>query len=865
MNFKALLALGAMTALSAFSSAQGNLTGLDVRQADRGVEIEVKGDDLSKPKELRAWGGESYLVEFSGNLDMKPIVNKAVDKAGVKWVSCQWYSARPPKVRVHLKLTDPAIEPVLSKTDSGWLITVGKMDGKAEVKEPVQKKSEDETLMEKAIDQLKNGTLPAVPNPNPGANTNSAGATPQVNRQTLVDVDFVNTDVLQILKALSIQSGMNIIASPSVSPSGEPVKITASLTRVSLDDALSFITAMANLRYAKIGNTYVVTPTADFTRVVRQVLQAGSARYDTQVVNLISGEAAQIREATLTAHPQDGRLGFYDIIVPAAEGANAQPQITLADLFNYNQQQQNNQQGQGGQGNTPPASNPPKQAPVPSKAYYLMVVGEPSRVAEVSDYIRQLDSRIARSYSVNRTDDVGSIVVPLISGQTDRIAEMVEKIIAKNPRRDEFSVTKSTLRDSSQTEIGTQVLLMMGPREDLTSLRDMAMALDEDLCEAAGIAYDMTAAGQERTDSVVDLSYADPTSVMTLLQDRIPGLYVTVLPDPVSPNSASSSSMSGTSGGSGGSTGGANLNGGGAEQGGGVTTKGPSGLEPMRLWLRGTRAQIEEANRLVAMMDTAPKQVAFELRVLEMSKEDALRLGIDWNILNSGRTDNVNITNGSGTANISGTYVFKGASSLKLLAQLDKTDNNLHFIARPNALGTDGRPVEIFVGDTVKYIENLQSTQNGTTVQVGTIKVGVNLNVVPRIGAGGNIALDIDANQSILQSFTAVPGGGSIPQTSDRTVRLFANLQSGETLVLGGLIQEADRNRVSGIPILKDLPIIGYLFKRTEKTKSRTEVVFFLTAVEVGPGSRENAANPRANEEKLPDPIGEYTQGKKGN
>ena len=57
-----------------------------------------------------------------------------------------------------------------------------------------------------------------------------------------------------------------------------------------------------------------------------------------------------------------------------------------------------------------------------------------------------------------------------------------------------------------------------------------------------------------------------------------------------------------------------------------------------------------------------------------------------------------------------------------------------------------------------------------------------------------------------------------------------------------------DRKTVSGVPILMNLPIIGHFFKRTNNSKVRSEVVFFLTATEVGAGNRSNAADPRASE-----------------
>lgn len=97
-----------------------------------------------------------------------------------------------------------------------------------------------------------------------------------------------------------------------------------------------------------------------------------------------------------------------------------------------------------------------------------------------------------------------------------------------------------------------------------------------------------------------------------------------------------------------------------------------------------------------------------------------------------------------------------------------------------------------------------------------------------------------------------------MPQTSDRKASMFVNMRSGETIALGGLIQDTDRKKVSGIPGLMDLPFIGWLFRRTDNTRVRTEIVFFLTAVEVTFDDRANAASPRNSLNSVPDPHGDY-------
>jgi general secretion pathway protein D len=273
------------------------------------------------------------------------------------------------------------------------------------------------------------------------------------------------------------------------------------------------------------------------------------------------------------------------------------------------------------------------------------------------------------------------------------------------------------------------------------------------------------------------------------------------------------------------------------------------GHEQMRLVLRGTKAQIIEAKAYLASVDLPARQVSIELRVMELTRSEALQVGLDWSILTGGRLTSFRMNQGLGNSiseggSFNGLYQDNATTSFDVLGKLDAISNRNNLIARPNALISDGRSTHLFVGDTVRYIKMINASQNGTTVEIGEVEVGVTVDVDARIGADGNIALDLTQNFSILTAFTPVPGGGAIPQTSDRTTSMFVNLMSGETIALGGLILETERKSRSGIPILKDLPIIGALFSRTNNRKDKTEIVFFLTAKVVDTGANSNAASP---------------------
>ena len=691
-----------------------------------------------------------------------------------------------------------------------------------------------------------------------------------------VSLDFVATDVVQILKALSIQAGVNIVSSPDVSPADKPLKLSITLNNVDLESALSYVTAMANLRYARISNTFVVAPNSTFSTAMRQIMERNADSYQTRVVNLMSGEAEKIREATLKAMPPDGRNGYYEIIVPGQTDlpATSMPpgpsgaSVGTAAGATGDLQSDPNQQ---------PQTTAPVQQTKHGRAFYLMIVGEPTRLAAVEDYAHELDAKIASSFSLSRSQSTGTVAVPIQSGQTDKIKSMIEKLLQDNPRSSDYSITETAVKELEQGEQSTKFLLMIGPASELDTLKSYALSLDRELCKPLGINYVDNVAEMVKDYEVVELKYLEPVIAAQDLKGRFKDLWVTVVPDAATPGLKGEGQSKKSEGPSDQGTG----------AGGGTAAtdnqkselKKELGREPMRLILRGTKSTIEEAKSYLALVDMAPKQIAIELRVLEMTKEDAFKLGIDWSILAGGRANflrmnqnvgtsaedpgAISVTNNWGQKNngVTGKPFFEGAT---VLGALDKLTNDRNLIARPNALVTHGREANLFVGDTVRYIKQIQSGQNGTSVITDELQVGSTFNIKAKIGDQGNIALDLTQNFSILTGFIPVPGGGQLPQTSDRTSSMFVNMRSGETIAIGGLILDNDRKSYGGIPVLKDLPIIGKLFGRTNNARTRTEIVFFLTAVEVHDGNRATAASPANSEQMAPDPIGDYKKSKTG-
>lgn len=869
-----IVALG-LAATASLAQARSDIQSVTLHKGSDGTHtVLVKGIDLAKPTVIAIPARKTTIVEFAANLRTAK-GSFAVDSAGVATVTYGWYSANPPKVRVAFR-TNGAFTPKVVSAKGGWAIEFGTPAAAPKVSKPVAPVSQPAAEKTPAVPKLPTGdALPmpgeaGAPTPVPGsplAQSQTAQASYQTRTETtsanqsaavtagipaaqMVSLDFVSTDIIQILKALSIQSGVNIVSSPEVSPNDKPVRVTISLNRVSLDEALTYVTAIANLRYAKVGNTYIVTPAENFSAAMRQVMERMGGRYETRVVNLISGQAQKIKEAVEKALSPAGPKGFYEVIVPTA---NDLPGVALDN---------------GGNKDADGKTQPAKPTPA-GRVYYLMVVGDPERVTEVDNYIRELDQRIADSSSFNRKADMATVVVPVQSGETNRIKMMIDRLVSEHPRAAEFSIQESILEGTTKGEPSTMTLLMIGPKEDVAKLENFAKALDKELCAVMGKSYEEDLAGLEKQWEVVELMYIEPTLAELDLKSRFKGLQVSLMPNPVTPgmsgkSTSSETSKNSTGQGSGAAGASGQANGGGESQTSTSSSeKTITGIEPMKIVLRGTRSQIEEAKAYLAMVDIAPKQIALELRVLELTQNEALRLGIDWNLITGGRLNPFRSNQGAGDTaaspgTVSGGIQFNANDSATFLASIDKLNGGRNLIARPNALVSDGRTANLFVGDTVRYIKTIQATQTGTTVETDEVQVGVTFKIGARIGGDGQITLNLDQNFNILTGFTPVPGGGQLPQTSDRLTSMVVNMHSGETLAVGGLILEQDRKRVSGIPLLKDLPIVGALFQRTDNSKDKTEIVFILTAHEVDASNRGSAASPAASSKSNPDPLGDY-------
>jgi general secretion pathway protein D len=251
-------------------------------------------------------------------------------------------------------------------------------------------------------------------------------------------------------------------------------------------------------------------------------------------------------------------------------------------------------------------------------------------------------------------------------------------------------------------------------------------------------------------------------------------------------------------------------------------------------------ALMEDALR---RLDVLPLQVMIDAIVSEVTLNNELQFGIQWYFTTQGNTAQFN-NNASGTTPvpIPPTQVLPGFSYLYQTANVTATLNALraitdvHVLSAPKLMVLNNHTASIEVGDEVPIST---SASQGTLVADSPVinsiqyqQTGVILKVTPRVNASGLVLLDISQEVSaVANTSTASANSGTAPTPTitERKIVTSVAVEDGDTVALGGLIQNEVTKNKNVIPLLGEIPFIGRLFGSTDNTINRTELVVLLT------------------------------------
>jgi general secretion pathway protein D len=244
---------------------------------------------------------------------------------------------------------------------------------------------------------------------------------------------------------------------------------------------------------------------------------------------------------------------------------------------------------------------------------------------------------------------------------------------------------------------------------------------------------------------------------------------------------------------------------------------------------------LELASRLVQALDRPEAEVTLDVQVLEVSSNDATRLGVQYP---EGVTVGLNGAEKEGertSPNIpldairkSNLFVnLNGQSGLTL--NMLQTASNLQVLANPKIRVRNGKKAQIEIGQKIPVVTNLMSDAGATSERVEMLDVGLKFDVLPTISLDGEIAVDIDLTVSSLGAVEVSPKKARFYRVNQRKIKTTLTANDNETQILAGLINREDRESSTGLPGLSRIPLLGRLFGSDEDGKDRTELVLVIT------------------------------------
>ncbi|MCP4707619.1 MAG: type II secretion system secretin GspD, partial [Planctomycetes bacterium] len=248
---------------------------------------------------------------------------------------------------------------------------------------------------------------------------------------------------------------------------------------------------------------------------------------------------------------------------------------------------------------------------------------------------------------------------------------------------------------------------------------------------------------------------------------------------------------------------------------------------------------------IINKIDIPREQVLVELFIMEVSEETLREIGIDWATLDQAVADSVRFFGGtnfgvrvdSASDNLEGLSVgaFKEVGGEvqigSILSALEK-ESGVNILSKPHILTSNHQTAEIFVGETVPFLEQNRIEQNAPTTQpiIQTYKytdVGVSLNIIPHINQGRQVSLEIDSKFTQISENLSL--SAEIPTTATRQIKTSISMPNGQTVVIGGLIRDDKITIEKKIPLLGDLPLLGGLFKFRRDRIQKTNLLLFIT------------------------------------
>lgn len=458
----------------------------------------------------------------------------------------------------------------------------------------------------------------------------------------------------------------------------------------------------------------------------------------------------------------------------------------------------------------------------------VVVSGPSERIEVIRTMIEGLDKTAAELASVK--------VFHLEYADADNTADLINDV---------FGLTGSSSRSSNQQNNrmfgrGGGPGGMMGGNDttSTSSNADVIAAADsqtnsvvvsgppETLVIIEGIIKDLDSnPDQERQIFAYALKNADSSNLMEILNDMFTQMQ----------EMSTESSNQGGMGGGGGP--------GGMGGGGGTTTSssGNSGLddetyfqaetETNTLLVMTSTRNYEKIVPIIKQLDKPLGQVLIKVLLAEVTLSDDSDMGVEFTMNNIWNNNQGTVSTETSWLNMpeEGLVLNSITGDLDLTIQALQEKYKMNVLSRPYILASNNQAAKITVGEEIPRVTGSTLSSDQTTTSVDYNDVGIILEVTPSINPDGLVNMTVSPEISSMGEDYDFGTTLTSPTFTTRSAETQVSVRDGQTIVIGGLMQDRYTDVVTKVPLLGDIPILGKLFRRDEKTKEKTELLIFLT------------------------------------
>jgi general secretion pathway protein D len=272
-------------------------------------------------------------------------------------------------------------------------------------------------------------------------------------------------------------------------------------------------------------------------------------------------------------------------------------------------------------------------------------------------------------------------------------------------------------------------------------------------------------------------------------------------------------------------------------------------------------------SNIINQLDVVLAQVLIEALVLEVGLNDAEEYGVSYlqrrkklgggaegagSLINNTPAGSVEDITGLGTNLFGGFSYFARWGDFDVALKAAASDGRVSVLSRPRIQTSHAVEANLFVGETRPYPTSSQfGGVYGNYASIQQLQIGITLSVLPLINPDGLVVMDIRQKIQDVGDSIQIQGVGEVPSTIDREAAAKVAVRDGESIVLGGLISTQKSHSKQGVPFLKDVPILGWLFRSSDQSVRRRELMVFIRPT-VLPTPESAAIAATAEKEKLP-------------